>query len=307
MTSYLLCILFFYTCTCTQVLADDSNTADEVGLTTAEIVRLRGYIAINHYVATDQGYIVNVVEVRSPLIKEISKNREPVLFIHGIQTTINCFIVNSVGARPKDHSKLKVANMTDEEIYHLLGDDPASNSLPFTLVNFGYVVFLLNRRGTRESLGHILPDHQAFEDSIGEKIKEETQELIDKVKPDIFKLIGLDKISTLVKKLAPSFGILDPLNHGNLFTNYSSLRSNPRYWNYSLDEQARYDVPSIIDFVLEQTGRKKLAIVGHSVGGALPLMSLTLYPELSKKCKLNHLDSRMTHNICHSTDRHSTF
>lgn len=269
-----------------DVHADDPNTTDEVGLTTAEIVALRGFSAITHHVVTGQGYIVSLVQAFNPKIKNRPKNKEDILFIHGIQTTINCFLVNSAGARPRDLSRRDAGNMTIEELVKLVGNDPASKSLPFLAMNFGHQIWLLNRRGTRESLGHVLPDHQAFFDSPdSDTIKKETQALIDNFKSGILEALGFGSDSKLLSSITSKIGILGASNYSNLFTNYTSFRSNPKYWNYSLDEQARFDVPSIIDYILEQIGQKKLAIVGHSVGGALPLMSLTLFPELAKNGK----------------------
>jgi pimeloyl-ACP methyl ester carboxylesterase len=72
---------------------------------------------------------------------------------------------------------------------------------------------------------------------------------------------------------------------GNTFSHghrhYSSL--DPSYWEHSMDEMALIDLPAQIDFVLNQTGLRRLAFVGHSQGCTLPLMLLSAKPEYNDK------------------------
>lgn len=55
-------------------------------------------------------------------------------------------------------------------------------------------------------------------------------------------------------------------NRGNRYSGkHTRLRpSEDEYWNFSLDEMARFDVPAMVDYVLKVTGREKLAYVGFS-------------------------------------------
>lgn len=57
------------------------------------------------------------------------------------------------------------------------------------------------------------------------------------------------------------------------------------FWNFSLDEQARYDLPRAVEYILKVSNRPKLSLVGHSLGAALILMSLSLDPNLEDKGK----------------------
>lgn len=46
-------------------------------------------------------------------------------------------------------------------------------------------------------------------------------------------------------------------------------RSNALHWGFSFDDFARYDVPAVIEHVLDRTGAPRAQWVGHSMGGIL--------------------------------------
>jgi len=53
-------------------------------------------------------------------------------------------------------------------------------------------------------------------------------------------------------------------NRGNRYSN-KHIRLSPsetEYWNFSIDELARYDVPAMINYVLSETGHRQLRYVG---------------------------------------------
>ncbi|KAG0147894.1 hypothetical protein CROQUDRAFT_655468 [Cronartium quercuum f. sp. fusiforme G11] len=62
-------------------------------------------------------------------------------------------------------------------------------------------------------------------------------------------------------------------------------RSDPRFWDYNIKELALYDLPALVDHVLNETGHKKLAFIGHSQGNATMFCSLAqgMVPSLSSK------------------------
>ena len=41
---------------------------------------------------------------------------------------------------------------------------------------------------------------------------------------------------------------------------------DPEYWDFSFEEMGRYDIPTEIEYVLDQTKAKKLSYIGHSQG-----------------------------------------
>ncbi|KAJ3112446.1 hypothetical protein HK100_002337, partial [Physocladia obscura] len=54
-------------------------------------------------------------------------------------------------------------------------------------------------------------------------------------------------------------------------------------WTFSLDDIARLDVPAVVDFVLNRTGRASLALIGFSQGSTSAFAALALSEELNKK------------------------
>lgn len=256
-----------------EVRADDTDTMDEVGLTTSELIRLRGFEAEDFYIVSGQGYVLNVVEATNPKIPKESRRRVPVLFVHGTITSASCFVVNSVGATPRNLSDLYERALSDEELIDLIGEDPNSKSLVYSALNAGFVVYLVNLRGTRASLSNIQPDRQPF--YVGSP-KPPVRGIADLLDPmGILSSLG-DFAQTLLSPITSVLGI-EP----QLFQNYTNFLPNRKYWNYSMDEEAREDVPNAIKFVLRRSNSSQLALVGHSSGAALILMSMSIFPELS--------------------------
>lgn len=57
------------------------------------------------------------------------------------------------------------------------------------------------------------------------------------------------------------------------------------FWNWSLDELAKFDFPSLIDFVLKQNNAEQLIYIGHSQGTSQAFLGLSFDPSLSSKIK----------------------
>ncbi|KAG8180326.1 hypothetical protein JTE90_016360 [Oedothorax gibbosus] len=58
------------------------------------------------------------------------------------------------------------------------------------------------------------------------------------------------------------------------------------FWNFSFDEMAEFDLPALIDFVLNATETKQLYYVGHSQGTAAAFALFSQSPEYNDKVKL---------------------
>ncbi|XP_044763870.1 lipase member K-like [Coccinella septempunctata] len=56
-----------------------------------------------------------------------------------------------------------------------------------------------------------------------------------------------------------------------------------KFWKFSWHEIGLHDLPSIIDYILEITGRKNLYYIGHSQGGTIFYVLASLKPEYQKK------------------------
>lgn len=56
-----------------------------------------------------------------------------------------------------------------------------------------------------------------------------------------------------------------------------------KYWNFRLDEQALYDLPAQIQFILDVTGEEKIAYVGYSQSTLFMFALLSEKPEFKNK------------------------
>lgn len=61
------------------------------------------------------------------------------------------------------------------------------------------------------------------------------------------------------------------------------------FWDFSFHEMGFYDLPAMIDFVLNTTKKSKIVYVGHSQGAAAILVTLSLKPEYNEKIIQSHL------------------
>ncbi|XP_047996327.1 lipase 1-like [Leguminivora glycinivorella] len=58
------------------------------------------------------------------------------------------------------------------------------------------------------------------------------------------------------------------------------------FWNFSFHEIGVYDLPAMIDYILQHTGEKKLQTIGHSQGTTTHYVLLSQRPEYNKKIEL---------------------
>lgn len=269
---------------------EDDNSNAIFGLNTSEIIRLRGYEATDYYITSDDGYILNLVRARNPLLNDSEthlKNKVPLLMIHGTGTNANSLVVRSTDVKPRNFAHIDAGELPLEALIEQFENEPASKSLAFTALNFGHEVWLLNRRGTTYSLGHTNKRKKAFYDPFRELL-ENTGSIVSSL--------------PLMSRRRRKRGAMQPFNPEVEEAVLKVLRSsliprvdirpvetspNPKYWNYSLDEQAIYNLPAAIDFVLENSNKPKLALLGHSAGSSMILMLLSEKPEYEKKGKLS--------------------
>ncbi|XP_013220147.3 lipase member M [Ictidomys tridecemlineatus] len=58
------------------------------------------------------------------------------------------------------------------------------------------------------------------------------------------------------------------------------------FWAFSYDEMARFDLPAVINFILQKTGQKKIYYVGYSQGTTIGFIAFSTMPELAQKIKM---------------------
>ncbi|NXS56342.1 LIPM Lipase, partial [Brachypteracias leptosomus] len=58
------------------------------------------------------------------------------------------------------------------------------------------------------------------------------------------------------------------------------------FWDFSFHEMAMYDLPAMINFVLQKTGKKQIYYVGYSQGCSIAFIAFSSMPELAQKIKM---------------------
>lgn len=78
---------------------------------------------------------------------------------------------------------------------------------------------------------------------------------------------------------------------GNRYSrNHTSLSiDDHRFWWFSFHEIGYYDVPAMIDYILEKTQQQNLQYVGHSQGTTVFFVMASTRPEYNKKIRLASL------------------
>lgn len=139
------------------------------GITSAQILEARGFLAKEFFFTTEDNFELSIIRARSPIINNGRgglANKEPILFIHGTIVSSSIWVTNSRGARPRDFTGVQVNSSSLEQLIEQVGSDPGSFSLPILMMNFGYEVWLLNRRGTLESENRVGSNARTLLDAI---------------------------------------------------------------------------------------------------------------------------------------------
>lgn len=56
-----------------------------------------------------------------------------------------------------------------------------------------------------------------------------------------------------------------------------------KFWQFSFDHMAKYDVPAVVDYILNKTGQFSLAYIGYSQGTSKVFAALSISEDLNKK------------------------
>lgn len=244
----------------------DPNANDELGKTPAEICRLRGFIGIEYYLTTSDGYILQIVRCLNPLYnggKSGLANRDVLLFFHGILTNAKFFLVNSVGAHPENDCDIDFGQISEADFIVKFESNPNSKSLVFAALNCGHEVFLVSVRGTMYS--------QGYSGGIDLNIRNNYTSARKK-----------RQTTSSILTSNPLAGAIEEVTQQ--LSNPSSIANqiNPIYWNYTLETISAIDAVETIQRCLEISGRDKLSVIGHSAGGTMILLALYLRPEIGE-------------------------
>ncbi|KAL2713860.1 lipase 3 isoform X1 [Vespula squamosa] len=75
---------------------------------------------------------------------------------------------------------------------------------------------------------------------------------------------------------------------GNIYgqTHMKFSTADKEFWQFSYHEIAIYDVPAIIDYILNYTKSKELYFIGHSMGTTVSYVLLSMKPDYNEKIRL---------------------
>lgn len=78
---------------------------------------------------------------------------------------------------------------------------------------------------------------------------------------------------------------------GNIFSQaHETLNTTSHdFWKFSFHEIGLYDVPAMLDYTLNMCNATKLTYIGHSQGGGVALILLSMKPEYNSKISTAYL------------------
>ncbi|KAK9471665.1 Alpha/beta hydrolase fold-1 [Dipodascopsis tothii] len=77
-------------------------------------------------------------------------------------------------------------------------------------------------------------------------------------------------------------------NRGNKYSkkHLSRTPGEARFWDFSIDDFAMFDIPNTIDYILGVAKQPELAYLGFSQGSAQAFATLSIHPQLNEKVKV---------------------
>uniref|UniRef100_A0A6G1S4L0 Gastric triacylglycerol lipase n=1 Tax=Aceria tosichella TaxID=561515 RepID=A0A6G1S4L0_9ACAR len=286
---------------------------------TAKVLTDCGFIAREYEYVSQDSVMLSIVRGTNPLFnggEHGLDNKQPIIFLQGTTLGSSLALENSQNVKPRDFSHLDVNDHSRAQLIQEIGSDPSARNFLFLALNFGHEVWILNRRGFSGSRRRLKDKNRTLADAmravpdtifgfkyIGDPAL--TGGLISGRPRAKRSLPGFDanawltdemtrllnqssKIQDKARALFAPLSLVKMPEGMLLFTDEQFQQEfietfNPDFWNFSLDEQAKYDLPATIDFVLEKTGKKKVHLVGLSCGGAIILLAHAENPKLAEK------------------------
>lgn len=217
-----------------------------------EFIRSRHFVPETHHVVTKDNYILTVYRIINPLVPNHLRHKlKPIILQHGLFTSAYNFIIGS--DRNTDRPRFDPRDITRTWPLHVYTPQP-----PFS---WQRILESINDM-TLARLGLTLSSDKMADPQISDALGFELANQ------------GYDVW------MSNSRGSTYSLSH----TTYD-YRYDWRYWDFSFHEIALFDVPAVIDYVLERRNKKSLAYVGHSQGNLIMFILQSFHPEWSRKVK----------------------
>ncbi|KAJ8735322.1 hypothetical protein PYW07_006942 [Mythimna separata] len=146
--------------------------------------------------------------------------------------------------------------------------------------------------------GYILEMHRIPESRLGQPASQD--------RPVVFLMHGLMSASQAFVMLGPDLSLAYNLADSDFDVWMGNARGNKnsrfhttlnpddeeqkyQFFDFSFEEIGMYDLPAMIDYILEVTKKDKLHYIGHSQGGTVFLVMASMLPEYNQKLESVHL------------------
>ena len=150
----------------------------DINATPCQLIESRDFICDEHFVTTDDGYILLIHHLINPVLASSGrKTIKPVIIQHGLFGASTHWLINSEGGFASDYYHLNNLTAIKDKL------QVEGRNLPYLLSNLGYDVWIPNSRGNKYSRNHTFlnPDHDSsyWRFSFEEMITYDTPAIID--------------------------------------------------------------------------------------------------------------------------------
>lgn len=223
-----------------------------------------------HKIVTQDGYVLTMHHLINPLVSnEERKVLRPVVIMHGLMCSSDDFIMNSHdNIRPKRPNIFERPTSSSDSYMHMNANEQQSTKTINSL-----------NRPTRSQMSS--DSSSSSNETIGLERSSRDEFFSSNNNNNHRKQHRIPNALayTLVNN---GYDVWLPNIRGNTYSKeHVTLTNHDRkYWDFSLDELVRYDLPAIISYVQKQSGKTKIAYVGHSQGTATMFALLASQPDL---------------------------
>ncbi|XP_033225822.1 lipase 3-like [Belonocnema kinseyi] len=268
-----------------------------------KIVENLGYSLEEHYVATEDGYIITLRRLLNS--RNVAQDQKPALYVHGLVESSSDWIITgqniSMGhfrqydygsdknlefygsSKPPEYPTYNVA--IPVAIFQCLNDFLVTNQKSI-VEDYGYS---FEEYYVTTDDGYIITVHRLFDSRVKSQSQKPVALCVHGIMGSSVDWFLSGQNVSMAFLLADSGydvwlfnarGVINSKKHVKYLT------SSYKFWDFSGHEIGFYDLPATIDYVLNTTKQPDLFYVGFSQGGGILFIMGSLKPEYNKKIRM---------------------